>query len=304
VFSFGGPVKLLKNTFREKGVVSFEDVTKKVFGDIHDGLWMGMSMADLNNDGRLDFFFGNSGVDFKNEQHLLLMSQPDGTYRNESVDRGVAWHGFNWGSAFVDMNNDGSPDLVTVGAMSDVPHWVENRNPGKIFVNLGGGNFSEEGDLGLFSHLCSGLSAADFDEDGSQDIMVVCSTVRDGVLGDDVLNEKGRIFLFKGTAPKDRHISFELEGVRSNSQGIGANVQICAMDSNDEVACQTQVVAVGSSFASTHSPVLHFGVPEPASLVDVEVIWPSGMRDAFLEVEIGHRYKIKEGSQMVDTRKI
>ena len=62
-----GPIRLFRNTFKEfervlgAGTVLFEDVTDRIFGPIADGLWFGVSMADLNFDGKIDFYFGNTG---------------------------------------------------------------------------------------------------------------------------------------------------------------------------------------------------------------------------------------------------
>ncbi|CAD7697995.1 unnamed protein product [Ostreobium quekettii] len=273
-----GPVKLLKNMHKEFEAMfgaprlQFEDVTDLVFGPLDRGLWFGVSMADLNGDGRVDFYFGNTGDKRLNQAHLLLLSQPGGTYRNETVGSGVGFHEFNWGSDFMDLNNDGNVDLVTVGALSDNPNWLPIRNPGSTFMNMGGGGFEMLGDLGLRDHFCSGLATADYNEDGSQDAMVLCSTATTPI-STGVFTGRGRLFLFKGTAAMDRHVGFALSGVASNSQGIGANVRLCAVDAagggQAPGRCQLRVVTAGCSYASTHSPVAHFGVPEGASVLQV-----------------------------------
>lgn len=301
--AISGPIRLLRNTFGETGEVSFTDATEAVFGELDDGLWMGIAMADINSDGRIDFYIGQTGDTAKNEQHLLLVSAPDGTYRNESLSRGVAWHEFNWGTDFVDLNNDGAPDLITVG-IETASIWLDLINPGVIFVNDGEGNFSRaESDLGLGNARCSGLATADFNEDGSQDVMVVCATQDTGPFA-EILTDPGQLHLYEGVADGNRHISFQLEGSESNRQAVGAFVQVCvngeAPGNGNPKACQQRAINIGSSFASTHSPILHFGVPEPAVLVDVEVIWPSGSRDAFQDVSIGTRYFIQEGGDMIE----
>lgn len=65
-----------------------------MFGEPEYGLWMGVAMGDLNGDGRVDFFLGQTWDPKENQQHLVLASAPDGTYRNESLS-GVTWHEFN-----------------------------------------------------------------------------------------------------------------------------------------------------------------------------------------------------------------
>lgn len=83
--------------FCETGEVSCTDATEITFGKLHDGLWMGIIMADLNSGGKVDFYIGQTSDRTKNEQRLLLVSQPTGTYENESIRGGAAWQEFNWG---------------------------------------------------------------------------------------------------------------------------------------------------------------------------------------------------------------
>lgn len=302
-----GSVRLLRNTFKEfesvlgVGTVLFEDVTEDTFGPILDGFWFGVAMADLNFDGRVDFYFGNTGDAKLRQQHLLLVSMPDGRYRNETVEWGVAYHEFNWGSDFVDLNNDGHVDLVTVGGLSDNADWLKIRNPGTVFMNNGGGGFIDEGDLGLRDYMCSGLASADYNNDGSQDLMVLCSTATTPI-ATDVFTGKGRLFLFKGKAPTHRHISFVLRGVMSTRDGIGATVRLCAVDLTGSLPlrhCQLRVITAGSSYASTHSPIAHFGVPNGVSTLQVEISWPSGTRDVWTGLSAGTRYQITEDSNSI-----
>ena len=302
-----GPIRLLRNTFKEfenvlgAGTVLFEDVTAETFGPIQDGFWFGMSMADLNFDGRVDFYFGNTGDAKLNQQHLLLVSQPDGTYRNETVGWGVGFHEFNWGSEFLDLNNDGFVDLVTVGGLSDNVDWLKIRNPGTVFINNGQGGFVQEGNLGLKDYMCSGLASADYNNDGSQDLMVLCSTATTPI-ATGVFTGKGRLFLFKGKAPTDRHISFILKGLVSNRDGVGATVRLCAVDLSSTLPlwnCQMRVITAGTGFASTHSPIAHFGVPPGVNTLQVEVKWPSGTRDVWTGLSSGTRYQITEDSNSI-----
>ena len=58
---FPRPIRLFRNTFGETGEVSFTDATKDILGELEDGLWMGIAIADLNSDGRVDFYIGQTG---------------------------------------------------------------------------------------------------------------------------------------------------------------------------------------------------------------------------------------------------
>lgn len=305
--SIPGPVVLLKNTLQETGMLGFEDVTEAVFGKLDGGFWMGVSMADLNADDLIDFYFGNFADTalFGSFPHLLLMSQPDGTYVNQSVSNDFALHEFNWGSAFIDVDNDGDDDLVTVGTFFAFNTLY--TNPGVLFQNDGTGNFTRVGDFGLEGLQTAGLAAADFNDDGSQDVMVVGRLPASEEMA-EIFPDTGRLVLLKGTAPGGRHISFHLEGVQSNKAGIGASVSVCPsleIDANGNgvangnaygAQCQKHVSTAASSFSSTHSPIFHFGVADGVKNVDVKVLWPSGTEDEHLYLAVGFRYMLREGA--------
>src|SRR5262249_34341889 len=69
--------------FRNKGGLQFEDVTKAV-GLPEDIFGLGLAVADLNGDGRPDFFVPHS--------NRMFLSQPGGKYREATELRDVfAW---------------------------------------------------------------------------------------------------------------------------------------------------------------------------------------------------------------------
>lgn len=74
---------------------------------------------------------------------------------------------FGTGQAFVDINNDGLLDIV-----------VSNQlGPNQLFINQGYESFIEPiafQNIGLGSSLCKGVSIADFDNDGWDDIYFSC----------------------------------------------------------------------------------------------------------------------------------
>ncbi|MGE5488656.1 MAG: CRTAC1 family protein [bacterium] len=97
--------------FRNNGDGTFTDVTKEVGMWKPDGRGMSVTVADLNNDGRLDVFVTNDSME---NDHFEAL--PDGTYIERSVDAGTAFgeNGQNVASMgpFVgDVNRDGLPDI-------------------------------------------------------------------------------------------------------------------------------------------------------------------------------------------------
>jgi hypothetical protein len=72
-------------------------------------------------------------------------------------------------------------------------------------------------------------------------------------------------------APKRHWLDLQLEGVKSNRDGIGARVKVVTA-SGAQFAEKT--TAVG--YASSSAVPLHFGLAENGAATLVEVRWPSG----------------------------
>lgn len=116
--------------------------------------------------------------------------------------------------------------MATVGSLIGAAIWLDLRNPGREFVNDGRDKFQPRGDLGLGDKFCSGMATTHYDEDGSLDVMALCSSVQ-GSADEGVFTDIPGLYLFRGTGRGERHVGLELEGSDSNRMGVGALVQIC-----------------------------------------------------------------------------
>jgi hypothetical protein len=90
--------------------------------------------GDVDNDGRADLFIAKGNVDQMPDMAMrdpnnLLMGQPDGTFREASVQAGIATMDRARGAALVDLNADGRLDLVVVNRRAPLELW-ENVTPG------------------------------------------------------------------------------------------------------------------------------------------------------------------------------
>ena len=83
----------------------------------------------------------------------------------------MAIHPFNWGAAFIDLENSGTQDLITVGKL---PILVApaSVNPGTVYRNDGSFPWTLLDPLDVGVDSGTGLSVGDFDNDGLEDVVV------------------------------------------------------------------------------------------------------------------------------------
>ena len=178
--------------FHNNGDGTFTDVTEKA-GVAAPG-WASSAMwFDYDNNGYLDLFVCQF-VEFSKEinkpcgihddgQHhycipkiykpmpsWLFHNNGDGTFTDVSKSSGIASSpGKAWGVVAADLNNDGSMDLFV----------ANDTAPNFIFMNNGKGKFTEVGTEAGVAYSANGkprsgmgVDAADFNEDGWQDLFV------------------------------------------------------------------------------------------------------------------------------------
>ncbi|MBM4336191.1 MAG: CRTAC1 family protein [Deltaproteobacteria bacterium] len=138
-----GPDRLYRNASRAgrprfelvEGKRGLDTPRSRVLGrDSFKG--MGVDFADVNGDGRLDFFISNIADDYALlESHFLFVSDGEwgspGTgvapYSDQGDALGVARSSWGWDTRFGDFDNDGVPEAVqaTGFAKGDTNRWPE-----------------------------------------------------------------------------------------------------------------------------------------------------------------------------------
>ncbi len=132
-----------------------------------------VAVADVDGDGRLDFYFTT-----QLGENQLWRNLGRGKFENITAKAGVALKdSISVGASFADIDNDGDPDLFVTTV----------RHGNHLFENLGGGKFQEiTGAAGLnYSGHSSAAVFFDFDQDGFLDLLV-CN------VGVFTANERGR----------------------------------------------------------------------------------------------------------------
>ncbi|WP_420455972.1 CRTAC1 family protein [Rubrivirga sp.] len=190
-----GPNRLFLNRTEPGGPVRFQDVTEAA-GVAGTKAWStGVSVADVDGDGRLDLYVSNagtaSGEDRANELFRNLGPGPDGVPRFQDVaaDWGVADDGTSTHGAFFDADADGDLDLYVLNnsfrAVSSfgLRNIRDERHPtggDKLYRNEAGPgepprfvDVSEAaGILGSEIAFGLGVTLGDIDDDGLLDVFV------------------------------------------------------------------------------------------------------------------------------------
>ncbi|MCY4562707.1 MAG: VCBS repeat-containing protein [Flavobacteriaceae bacterium] len=173
------PNKLYLN----QGSLSFKDISLDA-GVAGDNRWFtGVTMVDINNDGWLDIYICASGK--TNTTNLLYINNKDLTFSESSGLYGLNDSSPSIQSTFFDYDNDGDLD-VYVGNYSLIPLSMGNQyyykkilqnthqSSGHLYRNNGDNTFSDVTEVSGVKNfgLTLGIIAADFNNDGWQDLYV------------------------------------------------------------------------------------------------------------------------------------
>ena len=98
--------------YLNKGNFNFDDISEKA-GIGEKGKWnTGVVLADINNDGWLDIYICNAGIDkwVKKEGNALFINNHDLTFTDKAKEYGLDETGFSTHAAFFDYDLDGDLD--------------------------------------------------------------------------------------------------------------------------------------------------------------------------------------------------
>ncbi|HXG98620.1 MAG TPA: VCBS repeat-containing protein [Gemmatimonadales bacterium] len=102
--------------YRNLGHFRFEDITDRAGVADSVGWKSGVTMADVNGDGRLDIYV--SGVNYLGIQgrNVLYINNGDGTFTDRTAEYGLDFAGFSTQAAFFDYDGDGDLDMYLLNS--------------------------------------------------------------------------------------------------------------------------------------------------------------------------------------------
>lgn len=245
---------------------------------------MGVAAIDYDGDGYLDIvktnFAGDTSTLYKNTGGMFFEDQ---TFQS-GLGRNTRFLG--WGAGFVDIDNDGWPDIFLcnghvypeVGESGTESGYRQRK---VVYRNLGNGKFADvslELGPGILEKVSArGCAFGDFDNDGDVDVLVNC------------INDVPQL-LRCDAQTKGNWLKVKTVGVKSNRSGIGARI-LCSTGNGRK---QIDEVRSGGSYLSQNDLRVHFGLGS-ATKADLEIRWPSGLVDKVPAVPANRIVTVVEG---------
>jgi hypothetical protein len=247
---------------------------------------MGVDAGDFDDDGDEDLVVAN----LAGEGHDLFVNDGSGVFVNGGAASGIShrtlpYTGF--GTGWLDVDNDGWLDLLTVNGAVQVPDspppsgaTSDLGQPQQLFRNLGNGRFEDvtrsAGPALLGFDASRGAAFGDIDNDGDIDLVIA--------------NNGGPARLLVNAIGQRRHwVGLRLVN-RNGGDSLGARV---AISTNSRKRWRR--ARADGSYASANDPRVLVGLGDKTDPVRVQVTWPDGRVEEWPRIDIDRYTTLVEG---------
>jgi len=249
---------------------------------------MGVHSGDYDNDGDLDLYVTN----FSDDVNTLYRNRGNGAFVDATYEVGLGGTVLpylGWSTGFFDYDNDGWQDVFVVNGhvypqLNQYATGLRYAQRNLLYQNRRG-HFVEVGAQAgpgwQLEQVSRGGAVGDYDNDGDPDLLVTNLNGRPALLRND-----------GGNAPN--WLGLKLVGVQSNKDAIGARVRVWAGD-----LVQTKEVQRGYGFQSQHDERLLFGLGRAQRVDQVEIRWPSGLKQVLRQPPLRRYLIVREGRDQI-----
>jgi hypothetical protein len=251
---------------------------------------MGIGIGDYDNDGDLDYYIGNI------QESVFFENRGDGSFGDVAIPKGINLRlSTSWGIGFLDYDHDTDFDLFiangrvmpryNLASAEDLQRMMQ-PHVDRLYRNSGFGTFYDVSKLEGIADSSRGRGVAygDYDNDGDLDLVV-------NVLS---IEERTSLYskLYRNDGTGDTHwLQVSLQGTTSNRDAYGSRVRIVAGGQS-----RIREIHGGSSYASQHTSIAHFGLADITRVDSLIVTWPGGARETFTDLVVDQVVYIVEGA--------
>lgn len=238
---------------------------------------MGIAVSDYNNDGALDMYVTNITQDIIGDpKHNLLYQRINVDnrvyYFEVAKSLGVDKSGWDWGTTFIDVNNDGYEDIATTNGWE---FGITENDQSRVWLNQYE-YFIDMSDSCGFNDVydATTLIKADLDRDGDLDLI---QTIKK-----NPGTQQPLLFYFNQLDKVDHqngYLTIKPRSHYSNYFGIGSELVLKTNMGN-----KARLVTAGTSFYGQEPAEVFFGLAEGEEIKELSVKWSDGKINRFLDI--------------------